>query len=55
MRPRHGFCWVLLCKKLGRAPKGVTTNLWELLLNKAQPGTFVTIHQLWLTSRERKK
>lgn len=40
-------------QKPGKAPKGVTTSLWKLLLNKAQPGTFVTIHQLWLVSHER--
>lgn len=48
------FRWVLLCKRPGKAPKGVNPRIfWKRLLNKAQPGTFVTIHQLWLMSHER--
>lgn len=58
MRPRHGFFFffffgALLCKP-GRAPKGVTKKLWKISLNKAQPGTFVTIHQRWPVSHESK-
>lgn len=57
MKPRHGFFFfffgALLCKP-GRAPKGVTKKLWKISLNKAQPGTFVTIHQRWPVSHESK-
>jgi len=52
MELKQRCCFVLLCKP-GKAPKGVTVNLWKALPNKAQSGTFITIHQLWLLSHGR--
>lgn len=55
MRPRHGFCLLLLCKNLAKHPKALPGTFWKRLPNKAQPGTFVTIHQCWLVSHEREQ